>query len=92
MLEVDYDSLMNAISSLESYLEEYNSHISDMKTLSDKVNSSDDWIDTSVKPLFINYLNSYIEIFNSCEKALNDYINFLRIKANNFNEHENKFS
>lgn len=92
MLEVDTDTLSETVGNLKTQLENYNLHITDLQSLSNKIDSSTDWIDAAVKPSFISYLNAYIEIYKAIAKGLESYIQFLEIKIKNFNEHEGKFS
>ena len=92
MLELEYETLMDTIDEIGSKLDDYNAHVTDLKALSDKINSSTDWIDEAIKPTFINYLNSYIEIYKTVAKAIAAYQQFITKKLENFNEHESKFS
>lgn len=92
MLEVDTDTLLEIVGRLETQLENYNLHITDLQTLSNKIESSTDWIDAAIKPSFISYLNAYIEIYKAIAKSLESYVQFLQVKVKNFSEHEGKFS
>ncbi|HIS17178.1 MAG TPA: hypothetical protein IAC02_01025 [Candidatus Coprovivens excrementavium] len=92
MLELEYETLMDTIDEIGSKLDDYNAHVSDLKVLSDKISSSTDWIDEAIKPTFISYLNSYIEIYKAVAEAIAAYQQFMTKKLENFNEHESKFS
>ena len=92
MLEVTPEELLTFASNLDSKLANYDSHIGDLVSLSNQIASSTDWIDETVKPSFISYLNSYIEIYKAISKSLRSYSAFIKAKANNFSDNETKFS
>jgi hypothetical protein len=92
MLEVNPEELLTLVRNLDNKLSTYDSHISELVSLSKQIEASTDWIDETVKPSFISYLNSYIEIYKSISTSLRSYGAFLKSKVNNFTDNETKFS
>ncbi len=92
MLEVNPEEILSTIKNLKSKISNYESHIEELSSLSKKIEGSSDWVDETVKPSFINYLNSYIEIYKAIHKSLTSYASFLEKKVKNFSENEDKFS
>ncbi len=92
MLDINPEELLNQLKGLDTKISNYDSHISELLTLSKQIEASTDWVDETVKPSFISYLNSYIEIYKAISKSLKSYSKLLRAKVNNFKENETKFS
>jgi len=92
MLDINPEELLNQLKGLDTKISNYDSHISELLVLSKQIEASTDWVDETVKPSFISYLNSYIEIYKTISKSLKSYSKLLRAKVNNFKENETKFS
>ena len=92
MLEVNPEELLTLVRNLDAKLTTYDSHIAELVSLSKQIESSTDWVDETVKPSFISYLNSYIEIYKAVSKSLKSYGVYLKSKVNNFTDNESKFS
>lgn len=92
MLEIDIAEIEGVIKNLNQKIDDYEYHVSELSSLSKKIESSTDWINKTVKPSFISYINSYIEIYKTIAKSLKTYTTYLQNKLDNFKENESKFS
>ena len=63
----------------------------DNKAILNKISSSNDWVESSVKPSFIATLDSYITTFTALEDAIDAYIQYINIKADDFDALDSAF-
>ena len=91
MIEVDPAELKDIASQLQGELDSYKGKIDELTAMKNKIDSSTDWIENSVKPSFIATLDSYITTFMALEDAIDAYIQYINIKADDFDALDSAF-
>ena len=78
----NYDStaLASLISSLEAKLDEYNTTIESIKTLKNTIESSNEWVQDTIKSPFISKCEEYLTYFNNATAKLEAHIAYLKKK------------
>ena len=76
----DSEALTSLIASLETKLGEYNTTIQNIENLKNRIESSTEWIQETVKPLFISKCEEYIKYFNDAITKLENHIEYLKAK------------
>ena len=91
MIEVDPAELKDIASQLQAELGSYKGKIDELTAMRDRIDSSDDCVEANVKPSFISTLNSYITTFTALEDAIDAYIQYINIKADDFDALDSAF-
>ena len=91
MIEVDPAELKDIASQLQGELDSYKGKIDELNAMKNKIDSSSDWVESSIKPNFIATLDSYITTFTALEDAIDAYIKYINIKADDFDALDNAF-
>ena len=79
MIEVDPADLKDIASQLQAELNSYKGKVDELTAMKNKISSSNDWVEASVKPNFIATLDSYITTFTALQDAINAYIQYINI-------------
>ena len=91
MIEVDPADLKDIASQLQAELGSYKGKVGELTAMKNKISSSNDWVESSVKPSFIATLDSYITTFTALEDAIDAYIQYINIKADDFDALDSAF-
>ena len=91
MIEVDPAELKEIASQLQGELNSYKGKIDELTAMKSKIDTSTDWVEAKVKPDFIATLDSYITTFTALEDAIDAYIQYINIKADDFDALDSAF-
>ena len=91
MIELDPAELKDIASQLQGELSSYKGKVDELTAMKNKIDSSSDWVENALKPSFIATLDSYITTFMALEDAIDAYIQYINIKADDFEALDSAF-
>ena len=91
MIELDPAELKDIASQLQGELNSYKGKVDELTAMKNKIDSSSDWVENALKHSFIATLDSYITTFMALEDAIDAYIQYITIKADDFEALDSAF-
>lgn len=88
----DETGISTIISEVKEEISLYKENIKALEILVTSIEGSSAWVDESVKTSYINTAKSYISSYNIFATGLDNYVECLVKKSENFVGHESKFS
>lgn len=88
--KLDKEQVAKLLEDLKKIRDNYDLKVEDLKKLTAEINSSNDWIDITVKQEFINTCNSYNTLYNEHSNKMNLYEQYLAFKTGEMNDMEQK--
>ena len=75
------DSVTSTISSMKTNIETYRENVTALKNLINNIESSDAWVDNTVKTSFVSTANSYVEKYEEIIKWMEALVAYLTDKG-----------
>lgn len=88
--KLDKEQVAKLLEDLKRIRDNYDLKVEDLKKLTAEINSSNDWIDITVKQEFINTCNSYNTLYKEHSNKMNLYEQYLAFKTGEMIDMEQK--
>jgi len=85
------DSVTSTVSSMKSDIETYRENVTALKNLINTIESSDAWVDNTVKTSFVSTASSYVEKYEEIIKWMEALVAYLSDKGKAATELENAY-
>ena len=87
----DESSVSSTMSSMKSDIEVYRESVTELKKLIITIESSDAWVDNTVKTSFVSTANSYVEKYEEVIKWMEALVDYLSEKSSAATALENAY-
>jgi hypothetical protein len=87
----DESSVSSTMSSMKSDIEVYRESVTELKKLITTIESSDAWVDNTVKTSFVSTANSYVEKYEEVIKWMEALVDYLSEKSSAATALENAY-
>jgi hypothetical protein len=87
----DESSVSSTMSSMKSDIDVYRESVTELKKLITTIESSDAWVDNTVKTSFVSTANSYVEKYEEVIKWMEALVDYLSEKSSAATALENAY-